>query len=132
MYAIRKISLPKSTPKIKTSRCLEKFDPLSFRIDLAMALWYLVAAESDPNKEWGVWKRSFEYIADSHAPLNKKRVRGNSVPWITPELKHDMFERDRLQRVASKSQSYTDWTRYKQRKNKVNHTIKEAKTALLY
>ena len=131
MYAIRKISVLKSTPKIKTSRCFEKFDPLSFRNDLAMAPWYLIAAESDPSKAWGIWKQIFEYIADSHAPLKKKRVRGNSVPWITPELKHNMFERDRLEKVASRSQSDTDWTRCKQRKNKVNHTIKEAKTALL-
>ena len=131
MYAIRKINLPKSTPKIKTSRCFEKFDPLSFRNDLAMAPWYLVAAESDPNKLWGIWKQIFEYIADSHAPLKKKRVRGNSVTWITPELKHNMFERDRLEKVASRSQSDTDWIRYKRRKNKVNHTIKEAKTVLL-
>ena len=108
MYAIRKISLPKSTPKIKTSRCFEKFDPLSFRNDLAMVPWYLVAAESDPNKAWGIWKQIFEYIADSHAPLKKRRVRGNSVQWITPELKHDMFGRDRLEKVASGSQSDTD------------------------
>ena len=79
----------------------------------------------------GIWKQIFENIADSHAPLKKKRVRGNSVPWITPELKHNMFERDRLEKVASRSQSDTDWTRYKQRKSEVNHSIKEAKTALL-
>ena len=42
-----------------------------------------------------------------------------------------MFERDGHQKVASRSQSDTDWTSYKQRKKKVNHTIKEAKTALL-
>ena len=50
VYAIRKISLPESTTKIKTSGCFEKFDPVSFRNDLAMAPCYLVAAESDPNK----------------------------------------------------------------------------------
>ena len=131
MYAITKISLSESPTNIKTSGCFDIFEPVNFRNDLAMAPWYLVAAESDPNKLWGIWKQIFEYIADSHAPLKKKRVRGSSVPWITPELKHDMFERDRLQNVASKSRSDTDWTNYKQRKNKVNHTIKEAKTALL-
>ena len=50
----RKISLPKSTPKFKTSRCFKKFDRLSFRNDHAMASWYLLAAESDPNKAWGI------------------------------------------------------------------------------
>jgi len=54
VYASRKISLPKSTPKIKTSRCLKKFDPVSFRNDLAMAPWYIVAAESDPSNAWGI------------------------------------------------------------------------------
>ena len=58
VYAIRKINLPKSTPKIKTSRCFEKFDPLSFRNDLAMAPWYLVAAESDPTS-YGVYGNKF-------------------------------------------------------------------------
>ena len=61
--------------RLKQVECFEKFDPLSFRNDLAMAPWYLVAAESDPNKSWGIWKQIFEYIADSHAPLKKKRVR---------------------------------------------------------
>lgn len=70
-----------------------------------------VEAEIDPNNAWGIWKQIFEFIADSHAPLKKKRVRGNSAPWITPELKHDMFERDRCKKVASRSQSDTDWTK---------------------
>ena len=81
-----------------------------------MAPWYLVETESDPNNAWSIWKQIFEYIADSHAPLKKKRARGNSAPWITPELKQGMFERDRRKKVASRSQSDTDWTRYKQQK----------------
>ena len=70
-----------------------------------MAPWHLVEAESDPNKAWDIWKQIFTCIADSNASLKKKRVRGTSAPWITPELKHDMFERDRLKKVASRSRS---------------------------
>ena len=81
-----------------------------------MAPWCLVEAEIDPNNAWGIWKQIFEVIADSHAPLKKKRVRGRSAPWITLELKPDIFERDRLKKVASRSQSDTDWTRYKRQK----------------
>ena len=69
-------------------------------------------AESDPNKAWDLWKQIFTCIADSNAPLKKKRVRGISAPWITPELKH-MFQRDRFEKVASRSPSDTDWTYYK-------------------
>ena len=83
--------------------------------------------ESDPNKAWDIWKQIFTCIADSNAPLKKKRVRGISVPWITPELKHDMFQRDRFEKVASRFPSDTDWTYHKQQKNKVNCNVQKAK-----
>ena len=83
-----------------------------------MVPWYLAEAESDPNNALGKWKQIFAYIADSNAPLKKKRVKGKFAPWITPELKHDMFERDTLKKVPSRSQSDADWTRYKQQKKK--------------
>ena len=82
MYAIRKISLPESTTKIKTSGCFEKFDPVSFRNDIPMAPLYLFEAESDPNNAWAIWKQIFEYVADmySHAPLKRKRDEGEILP----------------------------------------------------
>ena len=124
-YVVRKISLPKSSSKIKTSRCFKNFDSVSFRNYLSLAPWQLVEAESDPNKAWDLWKQIFTCIADSNAPLKKKRVRGTSAPWITSELKHDMFKRDRLKKVASWSQSNADWAYYKQQKNKVNWNVKK-------
>ena len=50
VYAVRKISLPKSSPKITKNRCFKNFDSVSFRNDHSMAPWHLVEAESDPNK----------------------------------------------------------------------------------
>ena len=91
-----------------------------------MAPWHLVEAESDPNKAWGIWKQILTCIADSNTPLKKKRVRGISTLWITPELKH-MFERERLKKVALRSRSDADWTYYKQQKNKVNCNVMKAK-----
>ena len=80
VYEVRKISLPKSSPKIAASRCFKNFDLVSFRNDLSMAPWHFVEAESDPNKTWDIWKQIFTCIADSNAPLKKKSVRGISAP----------------------------------------------------
>ena len=95
-----------------------------------MAPWYLVAAESDWNNAWGIWQQIFEYIADSHAPLKKKRVRKNSAPWITVELKHDMFERDRLKMWLQDLKVIVTGLDTNSEK-KVYHTTKKAKTTLL-
>ena len=66
-------------------------------------------------------------IADSHAPLKKKRVKGISSPWITPELKRLMFQRHKLKKLASRFPTDGNWTSYKHMKNKVNYEIKNAK-----
>ena len=67
-------------------------------------------------------------IADNHVPLKKKRVRGISSPWITPELKRLMFQRDKLKKIASRFPTDgNNWTSYKLMKNKVNYEIKNAK-----
>ena len=66
-------------------------------------------------------------IADSHAPVKKKRVKGISSPWITPELKRLMFQRDKLKKLVSRFPTGDKWTFYKHMKNKVNYEIKNAK-----
>ena len=66
-------------------------------------------------------------IADSHAPLTKKRVKGISSPWITPELKRLMIQRDKLKKLASRFPTDSNWTSYNHMKNKVNYEIKNAK-----
>ena len=66
-------------------------------------------------------------VADSHAPLKKKRVKGISSPWITPELKRLMLQRDKLKKLASGFPTDGNWTSYKHTKNKVNYEIKNVK-----
>ena len=89
----------------------------NFRNDLTLATWYLLETESDQNKAWDTWKQIFMQVADSHAPLKTTRVRGNFGPWITPNLKN-LFQRNKLKKLASRSQNHTDWN------NLVNYTLK--------
>ena len=42
VYAIRKLSTPKSNPKTVTSRCFKNFFPDNFRSDLLMVPWHLI------------------------------------------------------------------------------------------
>ena len=92
-----------------------------------MVPWHLVEQEHNPDIAWDIWQHMFLDIADSHAPLKKKRVKGISSPWITPELKRLMFQRDKLKKLASRFPTDGNWTSYKHMKNKVNYEIKNAK-----
>ena len=99
VYAIRKICIPKSNPKTVTSRCFKNFIPDSFRTDLSMVPWHLIEQEHNPDIAWDIGQYIFLDIADYHAPLKKKRVRGISLPWITLELKSLCF-RDKFKKIA--------------------------------
>jgi len=66
-------------------------------------------------------------IADSQAALKKKRVKGISSPWITPELKWLMFQRDKLKKLATRFPTDGNWTSHKHMKNNVDYEIKNAK-----
>ena len=85
----------------------------------------------DPNDMWHVWKDTFNNVAERHAPLQTKRVRVSKSPWITPELKQCMHQRDVLKIKASRSNDPDDWTVFKRSRNLVNSEIKNAK-ALYY
>ena len=69
----------------------------------------------------------FLNICDSHAPFRRKKVRSSNSPWLTPDLKKLMFERDKAKKLASRVGSSETWMHFKALRNTVNITIKKAK-----
>ena len=59
-----------------------------------------------------------------HAPIRHKRVKGNSVPWITPEIKCMMRNRDYHKKYAIKHDLRLHWEKFQLLHNKVNTEIR--------
>ena len=128
IYAVRKISSSKTRPvKIIESRQYRKFDCNKFKDDLMLIPWEHIKNTNDPNSAWLVWKDFFLSICNQHAPLRRKRVQDKQAPWLTSELKNMMFERDRLKKIANRSNTQNSWNDYRHIKNKINFEIKSAK-----
>lgn len=67
-------------------------------------------------------------MADCHAPLIQKRVRGvDNCPWMTGQLKKDIRQRDFLLKKARKSSHDEHWLAYKSMRNCVTNSVKRAK-----
>ena len=64
---------------------------------------------------------------EKHAPLRTRRVRQKKSPWITPDLKQRMHDRNKLKRKAIKSRDPNDWKAFKRARNLVNNTVKISK-----
>ena len=56
------------------------------------------------DKPWLNFKSAFLKVADRHAPLIQKRVRGvDNCPWMTGQIKKDIRQRDYFLKKARKS-----------------------------
>ena len=66
-------------------------------------------------------------IVDKHAPLRSKCVRASKSLWIPPCLKQRMHERDASKLNVIRSSDPVAWLNYKQCRNSVNNTIRQAK-----
>ena len=129
VYGVRKINawrLKKKKPKIIETRSLTKYDKELFRNDLRQIDWSAILNPlvENPNLMASAFQEIFELILDMHAPLKKRRVRGEFAPWLNQSIRNLMRERDLAKRAAQKSPE--KWSVYKQLRNKVTKEIKVA------
>ena len=81
----------------------------------------------NPNDMWHAWKSIFNLVTDKHAPVRTRRVRAAKAPWVTPQLKQCMHNRDIQKIKAIRSKNPIDWATFKKYRNSVNDDIKKAK-----
>ena len=74
-------------------------------------------------------KTTFNNVVDVHAPSRTRQVTSSESPWITPELKRRMHERDILRIKAIESKDIHDWAAFKKARNSVRNEIKLANKA---
>ena len=129
IYGIRKTNIcHKDNGNILEIRNMKKFNEEKFLCDLGMQSWdYVYFFADNPNTMWEIWKDLFLQILDKHAPLQSKKIKSKSSPWITSHLKHLIITRDNLKRKAVITKLDTDWEKYKKARNETNTKLRQAK-----
>ena len=67
-------------------------------------------------------------IVNKHAPIGKFRVKGRDNPWFSPELSDTIHRRNVAWAKARKSVLASDWSIFRQLRNKCTTLIKKAKS----
>lgn len=127
IFVVRRLTQPRGPPRIVESRRFNNFNEKRFLEDLYSMPWDLTELSDDPNDKLYIWQSMFLEVLNKHAPLRKKRVRNTEAPWLTPQIKQEMFQRDSFKKRATRSGLPIDWEAYRNIKNKVNSNIKKAK-----
>ena len=89
--------------------------------------WDILELEQTPDEAWLCFKDLFLTAADKHAPIVTRRVRGRSVPWLTPEIKDLMHKRDHEHKKVISTNSELHWSNYKRLRNTVNTKMRKEK-----
>lgn len=98
VYCVLKLNWKRAPSQVKTFRCYAHFNVDAFRKDLKGVNWNSAPGSDEPvivYKLWHDFKREFITIADSHAPLLQRRVRGiDNCLWLNTSIKATMRQRD--------------------------------------
>ena len=119
IYIVRKQRLPKSRVKVIESRSMEHFNQDAFLADLATTPWGTAFIFDDIDDVWAHWSTLFNVIVENHAPVIKKRVRSNQLPWINVEIKKAMRLRNRLYKKYRRHPTEDTWEHYRLQRNLV-------------
>ena len=129
VYGIRKVNawrVKNKKPKVLETRCLSNYDRALFRNDLQQIDWETILSPyaDNPDNMATTFQEIFESVLDIHAPLKKRRVGNTSAPWITPDIRKLMKERDAAKKATKTSPER--WNTYKHLRNKVTRKIRDA------
>ena len=114
----------KQAPKFIEYRDFKHFNEQNFLWNLA-SLSTLNLIHSDPNKSWISWKNKFLETVNMHAPLKRRKVSNKQIPWLTNDLFLKRREKIYLKRKAVLSKSMTDWSAYRNARNRYNKLVKD-------
>jgi hypothetical protein len=66
-------------------------------------------------------------VARECIPTKIVTIRNNDRPWFNSELRREIRKRDRIRKIAIKSNKLSDIDKYKKQRNKVNNLKKTVK-----
>ena len=126
---VRKLNHMKFKPREITCRDYSKYDPKAMNDEISSSDWCDIYSTDNVNSVWENLSHILRNIFNRHAPIIKKRVKGKPAPWLTPNIKAAMNERDKLLRKYRKTNSDFDRRAYQNKRNQVNITLRKSKSS---
>ena len=113
IYVCRKISIPRNEPKVIRSRQFKHYDKNSFLAELRDIMQYMIK-DNNPDVLWEDFKTKFLLVADVHAPQITRKVKSEYTPWMTNNIKKQIYHRDFLKKKGIKTGSENMFVAYKE------------------
>ena len=112
IFAIRSMKVPKrkKSPQTISTRKRNVFDEATFISELKRIPFdQIKLLTNDPNEMWVLWTKIFLDVLNKHVPVTEIKIKGNSLPYITSDIRKLIRQRDYLKKKANKTGSKYLW-----------------------
>ena len=75
--------------------------------------------------------RLYNSVLDENAPLKRKHVRGDQLPWITPSIQREISYRNRLFKLHKRNPTQLSWKAFRKQRNKITSLKRKAMKTFL-
>jgi len=119
VYAVQKDKLPRHNARVIEYRSMQHYVNDQFLGDLSNVPWGTAYIYDDVDDLWRHWASLCTEVLDKHAPIKKIRVRGDQLPWITPDIQCENSRRNRMFKQHVNNSTKTSWEEFKKQRTKV-------------
>jgi len=112
---------------VTKKRTFMTFNQDDFQKDLSRTLFHIAYVFDDMDDVYWCWEMLYNQVLDDHAPMRSfKRRSSVESKFITPEIRREMAERNRLKKKFNRSRNQYDWESYRLVRNKVVSTRRKS------
>ena len=127
IYLVRRSKKPRGPSKVINYRNFKNYSSKNFRADLHTTSWDEIDTSLTVGEAWDAFSTTLGNVIDQHVPLDTKRVRASTLPWLTSEIRALMRSRDFHHKRAQKTQADREWRAYRDLRNKTTSLIRKSK-----
>ena len=126
LYASVQTRVRRPPTRIVKGRTFKSFNQRDFARYLEEAPWSVCSAFDDPDDCYWASSNIFNGICNRHAPYKKVKIRSQSLPCITAQIRHVMNQGYKILLMARLTNKEKLWTRYRELRNKVTSEVRKA------
>lgn len=98
----------------KNKRNFKHFDQDVFSRDVSQIPFHVAYVFDDVDDVAWAWGKMFTGLLDEHAPVKKRLIKREHVPFMTTELLGAIRRRRRLKQTYYVTKDLADWQKYKE------------------
>ena len=109
---VTKLQVPLQKPMSLEYRSYKNFNVDSFNADVSLIPFHVTEIFEDVDDKYWCMSKLYADVVNEHAPLKKRVIRGQQVPYMHSDLRKNMYKRNMLKNKYFKNRTVESWNAY--------------------